>query len=494
MTPDARLPQHRVLLVASVMVATVMYVTDATIANIVLPQLQGSLSASQDQIAWVLTSYIVVSAIFTPLLSPLADRFSVARVLMASIVVFTIASGLCGLASTLTQMVIFRMIQGASGAALVPLSQSILLNAFPRERHAAVLAVWGVGIMIGPILGPALGGYLTDQFNWRWVFLINLPVGVVAWLGIAATVPRERPHVPRRFDALGYVLIAVAIGALQLFVDRGNVKDWFSSAEIVTEAALAGLFLYLFIAHSLTAEHPFYTPALFRDRNFVLGSLSVATVLTGMFATMALMPIFLQQLQGYPVFTAGLLLAPRGAGMACTSLLVGKLLHDKEPRLLVIAGMLLIAASTWWITQFNLDVPQGPIVASGVLQGMGVGLIVAPLMATTFGTLDEHLRVEATALYAVLRNLGGGIGISVAFTILTRSTQANHARLVENLSQFDVEKWQSVRAVLGPQAEAVVAGEVSRQAALLAFITDFHFLLLITLAGIPLVLLMRPAR
>jgi DHA2 family multidrug resistance protein len=471
-----------------------MYAMDTTIANIVLPQLQGSLQASQEQIAWVLTSYIVVSAIFTPLLSPLSERFGVAHVLMGGIVMFTIASLLCGLATTLPEMVTFRILQGASGAALIPLSQSILLNAFPRERHAAALAVWGVGVMIGPIIGPTLGGYLTDQFNWRWVFLINLPVGILALLGIAATVPREKPQAPRHFNAFGYLLLAGAIGMLQLFLDRGNVKDWFNSSEILVEAGLAGLFLYLFVAHSLMTRHPFYSPALFRDRNFVLGSFLICMVLVGLFATMALMPLFLQRLQGYTVFEAGLLLAPRGVGMAAMSFVVGKFLHDRHPRYLISCGLMLVAASTWWVSEFNLDVSWKPVAASGVLQGMGVGLIVAPLMAATFATLEQSLRVEATALYAVLRNLGGGIGISLAFTVLARSTQANHARLVEHLSVLDVAKWQALRAVFGGHAEAVANLEVSRQAAMLAFIVDFKLLFLVTLAGIPMVFLMRRAR
>jgi len=479
---------------ASVMVATIMYAMDTTIANIVLPQLQGSLQASQEQIAWVLTSYIVVSAIFTPLLSPLSNRFGIARVLMVGIVFFTIASLLCGLARSLPEMVAFRILQGASGAALIPLSQSILLNAFPRERHASILALWGVGVMIGPIIGPTLGGYLTDQFNWRWVFLINLPIGILALLGIAATVPRDRPHSPRRFDALGYLLLAGAIGTLQLFLDRGNVKDWFNSPEIVAEAGMACLFLYLFIVHSLTTDHPFYTPALFRDRNFVLGSLLICMVLVGMFATMALLPLFLQRLQGYTVFEAGLLLAPRGAGMAMMSLLVGKVLHDRQPRFLIAAGMVLVASSTWWVSRFNLDVSGGPIVASGILQGMGVGLIVAPLMAATFATLDESLRVEGTALYAVLRNLGGSIGISMAFTVLARGMQSNQARLVEHLSVLDVGKWRMLHDLFGPHAEAVASQEVSRQAALMAFVADFRLLFLVMLCGIPMVFLMRGGR
>lgn len=479
------------LLIVSVMLATIMYSMDATIANIVLPQMQGSLQASQDQIAWVLTSYIVISAIVTPLLSPLADRVSAARVLMASVAAFTVASVLCGLASTLPEMVVCRMLQGASGASLVPLAQSILLHAYPRKRHAMVLAVWGVGVMMGPIIGPTLGGYLTDEFNWRWVFLINLPVGLLAFAGIAATVTRDRPGAKRPFDTFGYVLIAVSIGALQLCLDRGNIKDWFSSGEIITEASLAILCLYMFIVHSLTTEHPFFTPSLFRDRNFVVGSLLIGVVLMSIFATMVLMPLFLQTLRGYSVFDSGLLLAPRGVGMATTSILAGKLLHRFQGRYFVLGGLFMVALSAWLMSRFNFDVSWQAIVWSGVIQGMGVGLITVPLMTMTFSTLDATVRTEATVLYAILRNIGAGVGVTIAVTILTRSSQANHARLVEFISVFDTEKWRQAHALFGSAAEAVLAQEVTRQAALIAYINDFKVLLFLALAGIPLVLIMR---
>ncbi len=491
MSGEAELSKPHPLLMVSVMLAAVMYAMDATIANIVLPQMQGSLQASQDQITWVLTSYIVISAIVTPLLSHLSDRFSVARVLMFSLVGFTVASVLCGVATTLSQMVFFRMLQGAAGASLVPLTQSILLNAYPRERHAMVLAVWGVGVMIGPIIGPTLGGYLTDSFNWRWVFLINLPVGILAFAGIAATVARDRPAHRRPFDKLGYLLIAVSIGALQLCLDRGNILDWFSSTEIIIEAGLALICLYMFVVHSLTTPHPFFTAALFRDRNFVLGSVLICAVLLGVFASSALMPLFLQQLRGYSVFDAGLLLAPRGAGMAVASILAGRFLHRFDARKFVIGGLILMAYSSWWMSQFNLDVPWQPIVISGILQGMSIGLITVPLMTMTFSTLEPAVRTEAAVLYGMLRNIGGGIGITVAITILTRSAQTNHARLVEYMSVFDIENWRQAQEIFGPAAPAVMAGEISRQAAMIAYINDFTTLMIISLVCIPLVLFMR---
>lgn len=484
-------PKHPVMLVVSVMMATIMFAMDSTIANIVLPQLQGSLQASQDQISWVLTSYIVVSAIFTPLLSPLAARFSIARVLIVSITLFTISSMLCGIATSLTEMVIFRMLQGLSGASLVPLSQSVLLNNFPRDQHARMLAIWSVGVMIGPVIGPTLGGYLTEQYNWRWVFLINLPVGILAAIGIAATLPKDKPGIQKPFDTLGYVLIAIAIGAFQLCIDRGNIKDWFSSGEVIIEAMVAGICFYMFIVHSKTTEHPFYTPALFRDRNFVLGCLLICAVLISVYATMALMPLFLQQLRGFPIFDTGVVLAPRGAGLAVASILAGKMVHRLDPRFIVVAGLSMIAWSLHMMSRFNLDVTWSLVIWSGIIQGAGLGLVSVPLMTSTFATLHQSLRTEATVLYAVLRNIGASLGVSIAITILARQTQSNQALLVEHLSVLDGDKWQSLRALFGPQAESIIAGEVARQAGMMAYVNDFTILFYMSLAGIPLILLMR---
>jgi MFS transporter, DHA2 family, multidrug resistance protein len=484
-------PKYPVLLVVSVMLATIMFTVDSTIANIVLPQLQGSLQASQDQLAWVLTSYIVVSAIVTPLLSHLAARFSIAKVLLVSVLVFTLASVLCGMATSLTQMVLFRMLQGASGASLVPLSQSVLLTNFPKEKHAKMLAIWSVGVMIGPVLGPTLGGYLTDEYNWRWVFFINLPVGILAMIGVAYALPRDKPAVQKPFDVLGYILIAISIGALQLCLDRGNTEDWFDSLEIILEALVAVICFYMFAVHSMTKDNPFFTPALFQDRNFVLGSLLICVVLVGVYATMALLPLFLQQLQGYPVMQAGFLLAPRGVGLAIASVFAGKYANRLDPRLIAFSGMGLVAWSLHMMSDFNLYVDQYRVIMSGVVQGFGLGLVSVPLMTSAFATLKNELRTEATVLYALLRNIGASIGVSTSITILARSTQSNHAQLVEDLSLFEVEKWQMASSVFSGGTVEMLALEVQRQASMMAYLNDFTILYYVSLMGMPVILLMR---
>jgi MFS transporter, DHA2 family, multidrug resistance protein len=488
---EPQYPKYPALLVISVMLATIIYALDTTIANVVLPHLQGSLQASQEQVAWVLTSYIVVSAIVTPLIGRLSDRYGVANVLLWSVGVFTFASVLCGTATSLTQMVLYRMLQGAAGASLIPLSQTVLLNAFPREKHAQALAVWSVGVMAGPILGPTLGGYLTDKYSWHWVFLINLPVGLLTLIGIAISIPRTRTPSGRPFDYLGYLLIAMSMGALQLCLDRGNHKDWFESGEVIAEAVVAVLCLYMFIVHSLTTKHPFFSPALFRDVNFLLGTALIGVLLTGVYATMALMPLFLQQLQGYSVQETGLLLSPRGIGMAVSSIMAGRLMGRVDPRWLGVTGLLCLAYSFWDTAQFTMDVGREAVVVAGLIMGFGIGFVSVPLMTATFATLALSIRVEGAVLYSMLRNIGASMGVTIAVTILSRTTQATQEQLVEHVGILDTDKWQVVRGVLGEYAEPAYAVEVARQAAQIAYINDFTFLFYLTLAGIPLVVLMR---
>lgn len=495
MSPASAPPKHPKLLLISVMVVTIMFTMDTTIANIVLPQLQGSLQTSHDQLAWVITSYIVISAIFTPLLNPLCAKYGVSRVLKVSVIVFTVASVLCGLATSITDMVAYRMLQGASGASLVPLSQSVLLNKFPEEQHGRLISIWSVGVMAGPVLGPTLGGYLADMYNWRWVFLINLPVGIAAFIGIALTLDdSERRPAIGKFDKLGYLLLALFIGALQLFLDRGNGEDWFESTEIVIEAMVAVIGLYMFVVHSKTTANPFYTPAMFTDRNFIIGSILISVMLIGLYSTMSLMPLFLQQLQDYSVYQAGLLLAPRGLGMAVASIMVSRLIYRYEARYLVMAGIVSTILSLLIMGNFTLDVPRHLVISSGMLQGFGMGLVSVPLMTTAFATLPPSLRTEATVFFAVVRNLGSSIGVSIAITILARSSQTNRAILSEHLVGNDVRLWQLMDNLFGDRAAAILSAELDRQAAMIAYLNDFTLLLVLSVLSLPLTLLLQNRR
>ncbi len=494
--PDAA---HRGFVTLSVMLATIMQALDTTIANVALPHMQGTMGATLDQIAWVLTSYIVAAAIFMPLTGFLSARLGRKRIFMWSVAGFTVTSMLCGAAQSLNQIVVFRLLQGIFGASLVPLSQSVLLDTYPRERHGPAMAMWGVGVMLGPILGPSLGGWLTEYYSWRWVFYINLPFGLLAWFGLSAYV-RETPiDRSRRFDLLGFALLSLGIGALQMMLDRGESLDWFASTEVVMEAMLAGLALYLFLAHTFTHEHPFIEPALFTDRNFSIGLLFIFNIGVILLATMALLPPFMQNLMGYPVLDVGYLLAPRGVGTMLAMITVGRLSGKVDPRYSILLGLMLTSLSLWDMTHFTADVSAWDIVRTGVTQGLGLGFIFVPLTTITFSTLAPRFRNEGTALFSLVRNIGSSIGISVVITYLSQRTQANHAALADYVNPFSLPLRQAVESgaynLASPQGLAAIDGEVTRQAATLAYLQDFRLMMFITLAAIPLIVLLRaPAR
>jgi DHA2 family multidrug resistance protein len=495
MTAHAGKAPHRGFVTLSVMLATIIQALDTTIANVALPHMQGAMGATQDQISWVLTSYIVAAAIFMPLTGFLAARFGRKRIFIWSVVGFTITSMFCGAAQSLPQIVVFRLLQGVFGASLVPLSQSVLLDTYPRERHGSAMALWGVGVMVGPILGPMLGGWLTEYYNWRWVFYINLPFGLLAWFGLAAYVHETPVHRTRRFDLLGFAFLGLAIGALQMMLDRGESLDWFASPEIVIEAMLAGLALYLFIAHMFTHEHPFIEPGLFRDRNFSVGLLFIFIVGIILLATMALLPPFMQHLMGYPVIDVGLLLAPRGIGTMIAMVTVGKLSGKVDARYKIFLGLLLTSFSLWEMTRFTTDATSWEIVHTGITQGLGLGFIFVPLSTMTFATLAPRYRNEGTALFSLMRNIGSSIGISVVVTYLAQRTQANHAAFAEYLNPFSLALRQAVEAgsyeLHSTQGLMALDGEVTRQAATLAYLQDFRLMMWITLAAVPLLVLLR---
>lgn len=491
-------PAHRGPITVSVMLATIMQALDTTIANVALPHMQGSLGATYDQISWVLTSYIVAAAIVMPLTGFLSARFGRKRVFMASIVGFTITSMLCGAAMNLTQIVLFRLLQGVFGASLVPLSQAVLLDTYPRERHGPAMALWGLGVMVGPILGPTLGGWLTEYYDWRWVFYINLPFGLLAWFGLGLYVRETEIDATRRFDLMGFAMLSLGIGALQMMLDRGGTLDWFASTEIVVEAMLAGLGLYLFVVHIFTHEHPFIEPALFRDRNFSVGLLFIFVVGMILLTTMTLLPPFLQGLLGYPVVDVGLLLAPRGIGTMISMFVVGRLSGRVDARLQLVLGLLLAAFSQWEMTQFDLDITGWDVVRTGVVQGLGLGFLFVPLSTIAFSTLAPRLRTEGTALFSLVRNIGMSIGVSVVITKLSSNVQANHAGLAQFIEPFSFALRQAAASGAvdpgTPLGLSLLDAEVTRQAATLAYLQDFRMMTWVTLAALPLVLLLRGRR
>jgi DHA2 family multidrug resistance protein len=495
-TPEREV--HPTLVAISVMLATIMQALDTTIANVALPHMQGSLAATQDQISWVLTSYIVAAAITMPATGFIAAKIGRKRLLLVSITGFIVTSMLCGIALSLEQMVIYRLLQGIFGASLVPLSQAVLLDSYPREKHGAAMAMWGVGVMVGPILGPTLGGYLTENFDWRWVFFINLPFGLLALAGVLAFVTESERRVSLKFDALGFLFLGVAIGALQMMLDRGELLDWFGSTEIIVEAVIAGLAFYLFVVHMFTYQEPFLEPRLFRDRNFVIGTSFMFVVGIILLATMALLPPMLQQLAGFPVITTGYVLAPRGIGTMVAMFVVGRLVGKFDPRLLLAAGLCLSAFSLWEMTLFNIDVGVWDIVRTGIMQGAGLGLLFVPLSAITFSTLPGELRTEAAGLFSLMRNIGSSVGISIVTALLTRSTQINHSQLAEHVTPYmDALKAPGHPEMWSMQTTGGMAAlneELTRQAQMIAYLDDFQLLMWVTLAALPLILLLRRSR
>jgi len=496
-TADAAPPitNNRGLLTISVMLATIMQALDTTIANVALPHMQGSMSATQDQISWVLTSYIVAAAIFLPLTGFLSDRFGRKRLFIWSVIGFTITSMLCGAAQNLPQIVLFRLLQGVFGAALVPLSQSVLLDAYPREKHGSAMAMWGMGVMLGPILGPTLGGWLTEYYNWRWVFYINLPFGILALIGIMASVKETPIQHERRFDLLGFAFLTLGIGALQMMLDRGETLNWFHSPEIITECILLVLGFYLFVSHIFTYRQPFIEPAIFKDRNFSVGMIFMFIVGIILLATMALLPPFLQNLMGYPVLDVGLVMAPRGMGVMVAMMFVGKLSGKVDPRYQILFGLLLTAFSLWEMTLFTTDITSWDIIRTSVVQGVGLGFIFVPLSTVAFSTLDARYRNEGTALFSLTRNIGSSIGISVVMAELQQNIQRNHAAFADYITPYNQALMKVGESghwnIHTTQGLMAINNEVQRQAATLAYLQDFQLMMWVTLAALPLLLLMR---
>jgi MFS transporter, DHA2 family, multidrug resistance protein len=494
---DATATANRAAISVCVMLATLMQALDTTIANVALPYMQGSVSASQDQIAWVLTSYIAAAAIMTPPTGYLASRFGMKRLFLISVAGFTVASMLCGAAQSLVEIVLFRVLQGVFGAALVPLSQSVLLNSYPKERQGSAMAIWGMAVMVDPVLGPVLGGWLTENYSWRYVFYINLPVGAFAFLGMMAFLPDSGRSANEKLDWFGFATLSVAIGALQILLDRGEEKDWFGSGEIWIETIVAASAFYLFFVHTFTSAEPFVRPSLFRDRNFAAGTLFIAIVGLTYYASMALQPPYLQDLMNYPVVTAGLVMGPRGVGTMAAMMVVGRLVGRLDTRLLLGFGLALVAWSFYEMTGWTPAVSQTTIVVVGIVQGIGLGFLFVPLSTATLETLAPQHRTQGAGLFSLARNMGSSIGISVVNSLLVENKQINHAdiaqhvtaanRLFDNpaISQF----WNPMTAAGRAALDAIV----TQQAQVIAYIDDYKLLMIATLAVIPLLMLFRKA-
>jgi DHA2 family multidrug resistance protein len=481
------------MITISIMLATIMQALDTTIANVALPHMQGSLQASQDQITWVLTSYIVASAIALPLTGWMCAQWGRRKVFIVSVIGFTIASALCGMAGSLGMIVLARLLQGVFGAALVPLSQAVLLDINEPPKVGQAMAIWGAGIMVGPILGPMLGGWLTENFDWRWVFFINLPVGIFALWGITRYLPESRPKA-EKLDMFGFVTLSLGIGLLQMFLDRGELLDWFDSWEIKLEAAGTLVAFAFFAVHTATVRgRSFFDRELLKDRNFITGLLFAFIVGIVLYGTMALLPTFLQTLMGYPVVYTGEVTAPRGIGTMIAMIVVGRIVQKVDVRAIMATGFTLTAFSLWQMTHITLQMDSSLIILSGFIQGLGIGLTFVPLSAATFATLAPRLRNEGTPIFSLLRNIGGSVGISIVQALLTHNAaqaQAQLASYVAPGNQGLVGLPQALSPAT-PGGLAMLTAEMGRQAALIGYVGDFETMMIVTLIAIPLLVLIR---
>jgi DHA2 family multidrug resistance protein len=487
---------YRALITLSVMMGNLMQSLDASIANVSLPYMQGTLSASADEITWVLTSYVIAAAIMTAPVGWLAVRFGRKNLHVACMTGFVIASMLCGAADSLSQIVCFRFLQGMCGAALIPLAQATMLDIYPFERRAQAMAIFGMGVMAGPIMGPTLGGYLTEVYNWRYVFYVNLPFGILAITGLLIFVPRTTPRSELRFDWTGFAVLAMGVGALQLLLDRGQDLDWFASPEMIACAVLAGLGLYLFIVHMFTAERPFLPPGLFKDRNFVCGVSMVLCTGTIMLGSTALIAPYLETLAGYPVETAGWSLAPRGIGVVIGMQLASRLANVIDHRKLMAFGLLTTGFALYSISFWTPDVSQHVMMLTILAQGFGTGMLFNPMTVVAYTTLPPSLRGYATSLQALCRNMGQAIGVSVTQFMLVRNTQASHADIASGITPFDrvLQGHNAVSRWLTPATRhglALLDRMVNQQARIIAYNSDYRLMSVVVIPGLLLLLLMR---
>lgn len=485
-------PARRGLITIFLLIAAVMNQVDITIANVAMPHMQGSTSASREQIAWVLTSYIVAAAICTPLVGWLAGKFGRRRLILFSIACFTGASVLCGLATSLEQLILFRMLQGMTGAALVPVSQATMLDSFPTEQHGKAMAIFGIGAIVGPLFGPLLGGWITMNASWRWVFLINLPFGVFSWLGLSAVMPEFKNADAPRLDFFGFGLLGVGMGAAQLMLDRGQLQDWFESSEIWLEATVAATCIFLFAVHTATSRHPFVSPRVFADRNFVVCAVIGFFLGIAIYSPMSLMPTMLDNLMHYPVFTIGMAMAPRGIGVLFAMLVVARIIDKVDTRILILAGLMLSASSSYIMSGLSLETDQWPMIASGLISGVGSSIIFVPLAALAFATLPPRYRNEGTAMITLIRNFGASVGIAAVQAMTTHNEAVVQSRLTEGIRPDNPVINYALSG--GEIPYGGIERDIVRQAMMVSYVDSFWALFVLGAFTVPLVMLLRSPR
>jgi MFS transporter, DHA2 family, multidrug resistance protein len=511
--PDAWRPSvNPWIIAASVMLATFMEVLDTSVANVALPHIAGNLSASTDEATWVLTSYLVSNAIVLPMTGWLSSFFGRKRFLLSCIFLFTLASAACGSATSLGMLIFSRIVQGAAGGALQPMSQAILLESFPPAKRGVAMAVFGLGVVVAPIIGPVLGGWITDNYTWRWVFYVNIPVGLLAFIMSQAFLEDppylKAAHEKRggKVDYIGFGMMALGLGVLQVILDRGQQDDWFNAAWICWGSAVMVVSLVFFVLWELQAAHPLVDLRVFRNRSFAVGTLLMTAVGVVLYSTTALLPLFLQTLMGYPAYNSGLTMSPRGMGAIASLFIVSRFVGKIDNRILITLGFCILAYGTFQFGGINLQVGAFNVTLPNVIMGFAMGFIFVPLTTATMGDLPNQQMGNATGIFNLMRNIGGSIGISMATTLVARGSQAHQALMVGHLSPYDPSYQQAIQsaagalgtqgnaAVAGQQAQGLIYGTLVQQSALWAYVETFRVLALVCLFCIPVVMLLKKVR
>lgn len=481
-----------VIITVPVLMASLLHAINMSTAYVALPSIQGNLAASPDQIGWIITSFVVATAVGTVLTSWLSLRIGRRRLFLASIVAFTATSALCSVVGGFEELVAARMLQGFVSAPLLPLSQAIMLDIYPRRRHGFAMSIWSMGMILGPIIGPTLGAILTEWYGWRYVFAMNVPIGVVAFVGVLFTLPKVAEK-KQRLDWVGVVSLITAVVCLQMLLDRGDRLDWFESTEIVVEAMLAALAFYIFIAHCLTSKDPYLNLAIFRDRNYLVGVCLIFIFGIAVFSSLFILPLFLQNVQNYPVMAAGWIVSVRGVGTMLAMMMGGFLADRVAAKYLIFAGLACVGIANFLMMQWNAEVSPDAIAWVTMVSGFGMGVMWVTLSTVTFSTLPSAFRTEGVAMFALIRAIGASVGTSVIVTILVRSSQINYIELRAHISPYS----DPLRGI-GPldliSSIKTLQNLVFAQAEAIAYLNTFSFLAAVSVVAMPLVFLLKPKR
>jgi DHA2 family multidrug resistance protein len=489
-------PALRGVSLVFVVMAVMLHTIDSTIANVALPHLRGEMAATVDQISWVITGYIIAAAIATPCVAWVSERFGTKRIFLIAIIAFTLSSVLCGLAMSLGDLVAYRILQGFSGAALIPLGQAVMMSTFEKEDYPKAMGLFGFGVMLGPIIAPTLGGYIIEIASWRWVFFINLPIGIVSALGVWLMLKEAPLKKDIRFDGFGYLTLVIAIGCFQLMMDRGQGEDWFESEEIFMWLIISALGFYYYTARTMSSDAPLFKRDLFVDRNFILGNILFFIIMGNMIATMVLLPNLMQSVMGYPVIHSGILLAPRGIGMMIAMVAAPRIAQRVNPKVLSAIGILIAAVALYDQSRVSIHFTDIDFIRAGFWHGMGLGLVFGQLGAMSFSTIADELRLEATTVFNITRNVGASVCASISMTVLARNMQVNSANLGENITPLNQAMELSPFSLHGGAVDEVtltlLSGTVSKQAAILAYGANFFSLSVLCFLSTFLLMLLKP--